>query len=104
MDNKRQNTERALTISEAAKYACVSRGTIESWLARGLLPYEELPGTGEGKGTQRFRRARRVDFDDFLDQNYCSSSGLQLSKVTNTKHKPIIFLVRSSLEKEQGLP
>ncbi len=46
-DNK--NNKRAFTIAEAAKYACVSRGIVESWIVKGLLPYEELPGNGSGE-------------------------------------------------------
>ena len=57
--------KRALTISEAAKYACVSRTTIDNWLSRGILAYEELPGGGSG--AYRFRRIRLTDLDAFLD-------------------------------------
>ncbi len=56
--------KRALTLSEAAEYACVSRGTVEHWITQGLLPFEELPGTGT---KQRFRRIRRKDLEAFLD-------------------------------------
>ena len=56
--------KRAFSISEAAQYACVSRGTVEYWIAHGLLPYEKLPGTGD---KQRFRRIRKKDLDGFLD-------------------------------------
>jgi excisionase family DNA binding protein len=55
--------KRAFSIAEAALYACVSRGTIEGWLARGLIPFEELPGSG----AYRFRRIRKVDLDVFLE-------------------------------------
>ena len=58
--------KRAFNVSEAAQYACVSRGTVEYWLMKGLLPYEELPGKGE---KQRFRRIRKKDIDAFLDGN-----------------------------------
>lgn len=60
--------KRAFTIPEAADYSCYSRGTIEGWIARGLLPYEEPPGRGDGK--HRFRRVRRTDLDAFLDAHY----------------------------------
>jgi hypothetical protein len=56
--------KRAFSVSEASRYACVSRGTLEFWLMKGLLPYEVLPGTGD---KQRFRRIRRNDLDKFLD-------------------------------------
>lgn len=45
--NKNQN-KRALTIGEAAEYACVSRSTVQNWLISGKLPYEELPSIGSG--------------------------------------------------------
>ncbi len=61
----RNTNKRALNISEAAEYACVSRGTIETWMARKLLPYEELPGTGS---KNRFRLIRKADLDEFLDR------------------------------------
>ncbi|MFC1537603.1 hypothetical protein ACFL4P_02120 [Gemmatimonadota bacterium] len=104
MNTKQQNTKRALTISEAAQYACVSRGIIESWLAQGFLPYEELPGTVEGKGAQRFRRIRREDLYIFLDEHYYCSSKPKSSKIETIIHKPLILLSRSSLENKQGLP
>ena len=58
--------KRAFTISNAADYACVSRGIIESWLAKGLIPFEELPGSG----AYRFRRIRKADLDEFLAGKY----------------------------------
>ena len=62
------NSKRALTIAEAAKYCCVSRGIVESWIVKGLLPYEELPSNGSG--AHQFRRVRRKDLDEFLDRYY----------------------------------
>ena len=59
---------RALTVAEAARYVCVSRSTMENWLAKGLIPYEELPGSGTA--THRFRRVRKMDIDEFLDRCY----------------------------------
>lgn len=61
-------TKRALTVAEAARYACVSRGTLELWLAKRLLPFEELPGQGNGR--KKFRRIRHADLDAFLDKHY----------------------------------
>jgi len=61
-------TKRALTIAEASRYACVSRGALEAWLIQGLLPFEELPG--RGNGVHKFRRIRRTDIDEFLNQHY----------------------------------
>ena len=60
--------KRVLSISEAAKYIGVSRAIVESWLAKGLLPYEELPGIGTGE--RRFRRIRMADIDSFLGTHY----------------------------------
>ncbi len=59
--------KRALSISEAANYACVSRSTVENWLNRRLIPFEELPGR---KGKYRFRRIRKSDLDRFLNDSY----------------------------------
>ena len=56
-----RNSKRALTIAEAADYACVSRGTINNWLVKSILPYEELPSGGDG--SYRFVRIRRQDID-----------------------------------------
>jgi len=60
--------KRALSIAEASAYACVSRGTLETWLSNGLLPFELLPG--RGKGAKRLRRVRREDLDLFLSSCY----------------------------------
>ena len=57
--------KRALTIKEAAEYACVYRSTVKNWIARGILPYEDLPG--EGSGSHRFTRIRKEDLDGFLN-------------------------------------
>lgn len=62
------NSKRALTIKEAAEYACVSRGTVENWIITGLLPYEDLPS--RGKGSYRFIRIRKEDLDELLNQVY----------------------------------
>jgi excisionase family DNA binding protein len=89
---KEKFEKRALTIAEACEYACVSRGTVESWLAKGLLSYEELPGTGS---KQRFRRIRKKDLDTFLDQN------IKVNKATHRKNetgeqKSIFLLPKST--------
>jgi excisionase family DNA binding protein len=64
MDTQKEklNSERALTIKAAAQYAGVSRGTVEYWMTKGLLPFEELPCTGT---KQRLRRIRRKHLDEF---------------------------------------
>ncbi len=66
MNEEKTNTKRALTIKEAAERACVSRGTVENWIAAGLLPYELLPSRGNGR--KRFILIRKVDLDEFLDK------------------------------------
>jgi len=105
MDKNRNNPKRAFTISEAAQHACVSRGIIESWLVQGLLPFEELPGTGESKGVQRFRRIRRVDLEDFLDKFHHPARQEALSCNDKKTDRPVILLSRTSLlEKRHGSP
>ena len=66
--NNNFEKKRALTVEEAAKYACVSRAMVENWIAKRLIPYELLPGRGDGK--YRFKRIRRTDLDAFLDSCY----------------------------------
>ena len=68
MQNNQEMNKRALTISEAAEYACVSRGSLQNWVDSGLIPFEELPS--RGSGSHRFRLIRKTDLDDFLDQYY----------------------------------
>ena len=70
MNSRSLNKKRALTISEAAEYACVSRATVQNWIVSGMLPYEVLPG--RGKGTNCFRRIRKSDLDEFLNIHYCN--------------------------------
>ena len=60
--------KRAFTIAEAAEYACVSRGTLTCWITSGQLPYEDLPGRGDG--SHKFRLIRKQDLDEFLDRHY----------------------------------
>ena len=60
--------KRALTISEAATYACVSRATLLGWITSGILPFEDLPG--RGNGSYRFRLVRKSDLDEFLNRYY----------------------------------
>ena len=67
-DDKKTYNKRAFNISEAAEYACVSRSTLQNWIASGLLPYEELPGRGEGY--HNFRLIRKPDLDEFLNKHY----------------------------------
>jgi len=66
--NKNTFNKRAFTIKEVSEYACVSRSTVENWLAKGILPFEDLPG--RVSGSSRFKRIRKADLDIFLDQFY----------------------------------
>ncbi len=84
--------KRALSVAEAARYACVSRGTVESWLTRKLLPVEELPG--RGNGSHRFRRIRLADLEAFLDGHYNQPAEKKKEKSENRK---ITLLPRSGL-------
>ena len=86
------SSKRALTISEAAEYACVSRGSVESWLAKGLLSYEELPRTGE---KQHFRRIRKKDLDAFLDRNLRANKAPH-HQSDNGEHKGIFLLPKTT--------
>jgi len=63
--------KRALSISEASKYACVSEATVRNWITSRLIPFEELPG--RGNGSNNFRRIRKMDLDKFLDKHYKES-------------------------------
>lgn len=87
--------KRALSVAEAARYACVSRGTLELWLAKRLLPFEELPGQGNGR--KKFRRIRRSDLDEFLDRHYKDKN--------QRKQKLDIMVIRDQIDlfpQEQG--
>ena len=72
--------KRAFTVAQAAEYCCVSRGMIDYWLTKGLLRFEELPGSGE---KQRFRRIRKEDLDSFLDKNLCENKETKQKKGNN---------------------
>ena len=67
MEDNTQN-KRALTIAESAAYACVSEGIVRNWITSGLIPYEELPG--KGNGSRKFRLIRKSDLDNFLNIHY----------------------------------
>jgi len=78
--------KRALTIKDAAEYACVSRGTVDNWLRRGLLSYEELPSRG---GKYRFIRIRKDTLDKFLN-SYEKSENVP-ENVHNMKNEVFLF-------------
>ena len=71
MPESYEKYKRAFSISEAAKYACVSRATLHNWVVSGLIPFEELPGRGDG--SHKFRLIRKTDIDEFLYQHYHKS-------------------------------
>jgi len=85
--------KRALSISEAASYACVGRSTIENWIVQRLLPSEIFPG--RGNGTQKFKRIRKADLDTFLDSCYQSAEKTKPEK----KRKPLELLPREHVNK-----
>lgn len=66
MDNYKN--KRILTVAAAARYSGYSRGTIEFWLSTGELKCESPPS--RGNGSNRFRRIRKEDLDNMLDQSY----------------------------------
>ena len=84
--------KRALTIIEAAEYACVSRATIENWITKGLLPFEELPS--RGKGAYCFRRIRKNDLDIFINKFYNNDSAYNSNK--NNKIEGLFLLPRNT--------
>ena len=93
-NSKVQNTtdlKRALNVTEAARFVGVSRGTIMNWLISGILPFEELPGRGDG--SHRFRLIRRSDLDAFLERYYHSPSENEETKIEQNE---IILLERTS--------
>jgi len=75
---KKNHIKRALTISESAEYACVSEGTIRNWINSHIIPFEELPG--RGNGSHKFRLIRKGDLDKFLNKNYHQAHN-KLSKI-----------------------
>ena len=80
------NNRRAFTIPEAAEYTCVSRSTIENWMEKGILPFENLPGRGSSK--YQFKSIRKVDLDNFLDKFY-----QQNFKPNKKKESKELFLI-----------
>ncbi|MFC1650637.1 helix-turn-helix domain-containing protein [Candidatus Latescibacterota bacterium] len=80
--------KRVLNVSQAAEYICVSRSVVETWLSKGILPFEELPSCGNG--SHRFRRIRVTDIDDFLDMHYKQNNGSP--KVDKRIHKDIFLM------------
>ena len=90
---KRTYNKRALTLQEAAEYACVSRATVENWLSNELMPFEELPS--RGKGSYCFRRIRKTDLDDFINKYYRKFSQSEKSNKSNESNE-LILLPRDS--------
>lgn len=78
--NNTQN-KRAFNIKETAKYACVSEGIVRNWITSGLIPYEELPG--KGNGSRKFRLIRKRDLDNFLNIHYNEPEKKKPGKIDN---------------------
>ncbi len=77
METNKLKEKRALTLTEAAEYACVSRGTVQNWISQRLLPFEEFPGRGDD--FKRLIRIRLEDLKAFLDSHYHKPN--QINKV-----------------------
>ena len=90
--NDNLHSKRAFTIAEAANYTCVGRSTIENWLAKGLLSYEELPSSGSG--AHRFVRIRKSDLDEFIDKYY--KKNIEVSETNQTAQKKLVLLPRKA--------
>ena len=86
MNLKKQNEKRALTLSEAAEYACVSQGTILNWISQRILPFEKLPS--RGRGSKRFILIRLEDLKAFLDSHYYEPQ----NQVKTKNNKELILL------------
>ena len=93
VDNKNTYNKRAFSIKEVAEYACVSRATVENWLIRGILSFEELPS--RGKGAYCFRRIRKNDLDEFLNKYYQQNSFSDKPN-ENKEFREMILLPRNS--------
>ena len=74
INSKDKKYKRAFTIKEVAEYACVSEGTVQNWIAKGLLPFEELPS--RSKGNRRFILIRKIDLEKLLNSNYICSAAM----------------------------
>ncbi len=88
--SKGKSEKRLLTIQQAADYIGVSRATLHGWLARGIMPYEELPSRG---GVYHFRRIRRADLDEFLNSNYRAKKAEQSASPAGKTGTGSIFLL-----------
>ena len=80
--------KRAFTIKEAADYACVSETTIRNWIFSGIIPFEELPGSGDN--LRRFRLIRKSDLDEFLNGHYNKSRQYK-DKILEPFHQEFSF-------------
>ena len=97
MNNDMKNSDnllnkRSFTIAEAAEYICVGRSTVEIWLAKGLLAYEELPSSGSG--SHRFLRIRKVDLDEFNDRHY--KRNIEVSDTNQITQKKLILMPKKA--------
>jgi excisionase family DNA binding protein len=85
-DKSNNQDKRAFTVTQAAVYVGVSRATIQNWVVNNLLPFEELPGRGQG--AYRFRLIRKADIDLFLNDHYKTPE-----KAHNTKTREKLILL-----------
>ena len=61
-------TERVVfTAQQAADYIGISRTTMYQWLAKKIIPYENL---GPDQTSKRIIRIRKKDVDAYLDNRY----------------------------------
>ena len=93
MNYDKTYNKRAFSIKEAAEYACVSRATLENWLIRGILPFEELPS--RVNGAYCFRRIRKSDLDLFLNKHYQQNS-ISDKSIKNKEYRELILLPRDT--------
>lgn len=84
--------KRLLSISEAARYTGYSREMIEYWMERCGLPFEQPPTPGR---KNRFRRIRREDLDNFLN-NYYRSSGKEGRQVPRDEAGALTLLPKEN--------
>lgn len=60
---------RLVSISEAARYAGVSRWSIHAWIRAGKLPFHQFPGTTNPEKNFRGVKIDLNDVDILIDQS-----------------------------------
>ena len=71
------------TVPEAAEYIGISKTTMYQWLAKRLIPHENLTPPGAKK---RIIRVRKEDVDAYLNRKYVSNKPKQLEKKPGNVH------------------